>query len=53
MKSVSGKYNAAQLRRWLQHFGLPSTGTKNTLLLRLNEVPADKRGEYPADDMID
>ncbi|XP_046804820.1 uncharacterized protein LOC124419434 [Lucilia cuprina] len=48
MDSVCGTgYTTSQLRHWLQQLGLPSTGTKNTLLIRLNEVPADKRGECP------
>lgn len=50
MESVCGTdYTSAELRSWLQKLGMPSTGMKSAMLLRLNEVPPDKRGECPAE----
>ncbi|XP_067629776.1 uncharacterized protein [Eurosta solidaginis] len=40
-------YSVLQLRAWLRNLQLPSSGTKSTLIIRLINVPADKRGECP------
>lgn len=46
----ASKYMVAQLRGWIQKLNLPTAGTKNVLVLRLNEIAVEKRGgECPVD----
>ncbi|GBP03951.1 Transposon Tf2-6 polyprotein [Eumeta japonica] len=41
------KYSVVQLKSWLHKLGLPTNGTKNMLVSRINEVPVEKRGDCP------
>lgn len=43
-------YTAQQLKNWLRKLGLPTNGTKNALVSRINDVPAEERGECPVDE---
>ena len=39
------RYTTAQLRGWLQNLNLPTSGTKSALVLRLNAISPNDRGE--------
>ena len=43
------RYTAAQLRDWLQNLNLPTSGTKSAVVLRLNAIPPNDRGECPTE----
>ncbi|XP_036344068.1 uncharacterized protein LOC118753302 [Rhagoletis pomonella] len=48
MESIcANEYTAVQLRAWLQQLNLPTSGAKNALVIRLNEVPVAERGRCP------